>query len=264
MKKLFFKLLAALYSSSVHRLERKIGYELKFSYIPKSWINGWMIFDMTKSWAEHNIKATGVNYFTVGNLVNGLSSRFIRTEKQYQSWLGAYLVKFEEDKEFTIQDHFNLAIADQMNWLRDFGDKNPFIKMQEQNVGKVESLTIGSYQGKLYEFLGGPSHSDVGEKSTNFHNCFEMHVMAEVINKSNPNLELEGSYFLPKDLSANYETLTLKGYIAIIELEKNVKFVLYGNAAALLNEQGQEIVDYCPLLKEDILFAFKSVVINKL
>ncbi len=264
MNNFMIKLLAKIYALWVHRLERRIGYRLEFSHIPDTWVDGQMIFDMSPVWAKHQIKAVGINYFTVGKLVNGISSRFLRHEKQYQSWFGAYLVKFDNAKKFTLQDHFDLAIADQKNWLGIFGDLNPFIEMPETQAVNATTIKLGDLESTLYEFLGGPSHSDVGAKSNNLNAKFNMRMMAEVMNLSNPKLKLTGQNFLPHDKSVNYETVTLKGYVAIIELEENTKVVLYGNASALLNNQGVETVDYFPELKEDILKAFESVKIKKL
>lgn len=246
----------------MHRLEKKIGYSVTFTHIPDTWINGWMTFSMERSWRKHGIKATGVNYFTFGALVNGLSSRFIRNEKQYQSWLGAYLVKFSENKEFTLQDHYDLAIADQKNWLGKFGDPQPFIEMLEQHTASVEDFAIGKYNGKLYETSGSPSHSDVGSRSNNNLVRIIMALMASMFNKNNRQLSLKSSNFIPTDLSANYETVTLKGYIAIIELANNTKVVLYGNGA-IVNGGTKEEVNHYLLLKQDILTAFKAVKVTE-
>lgn len=246
----------------MHRLEKKLGYSLKFSKIPNTWINGWMTFSMGRSWRKQGIKAKGVNYFTMGSLSNGTSSRYIRNNKQYQSWLGAYLVKSNGDKELTLQDYYNLAIADQKNWLKDFGDPHPYIWMPGKNTFNKKHINIGKYQGNLYEFLGGPAHSDVGSRSRNKRNKILMALMASMFNRCNPKLKLKGNNFLPKKLSPNYERITLKGYMAIVDLEKNLKVVLYGNGSMIRN--GEKEVDYYPLLKKDISNAFCSVIITKL
>lgn len=132
--------------------------------------------------------------------------------------------------------------------------------MPVSSASKPQDISLGEFKAKLYEFFGGPSHSDVGNKSINLKTKIIMPIMAGVMNLSNPNLNLQGSNFLPTHNSENYETVTLKGYIAIIELEKNVKFVLYGNSAAIQNPDK----DYYPMLKEEILTAFKAIKINKL
>jgi len=261
---ILLKLFALLYTKDMRHLEKKIGYRVVFSKIPNTWINGMMTLDMEKSWAKHGIKAWGVNYWTLGSLdKDGVSSGLVRGDKQYQSWLGAYLVKFKEDRKFTLQDHFDLAVADQKNWLEDFGDPQPFIEMPVESVTHAEPISIGGYQGALYEFGGGPSHSDVGNRANNIRNKVLMALTSAMFNKYNPKLHLTEDNFIPKDVSSNYETVVLTGYIAIVELEKSVKVVLYGNGAALLDGRGQEIIDYMPALKQDILTAFKAVTITK-
>ncbi|KKT81933.1 MAG: hypothetical protein A3B99_04615 [Candidatus Yanofskybacteria bacterium RIFCSPHIGHO2_02_FULL_44_12b] len=261
---IFLKLFALLYTYYVHRLEKKIGYRVIFTKIPGTWINGLMTLNMERSWARQGIKAWGVNYWTIGSLTEeGISSRYDRNQKQYQSWLGAYLVKFKEGRKFTLQDHFNLAVADQKNWLEDFHDPHPFIEMPAENVAKSEPIKIGEYSGTLYEFGWGPSHSDVGKNVSNLQNKILMALTGSMFDEYNKRLHLKGSNFIPKDIRTDYETVILKGYIAVVELEKNVKVVLYGNGAELLDRYSNEAKDYTPLLKEDILMAFKAVVINK-
>jgi hypothetical protein len=259
-------LFSHIYSWHIKSLEKRIGYHVEFTHIPDTWINSWMTFDMKKSWAKHGIHARGVNYFTMGSLKSDISSRFIHTEKQYQSWLGGYLVQFEEEKDFTLQDHLNLAIADQKNWLEDFGDPDPFIKMPHESAAKEEDVQWGNYRGKLYEFRGGISHSDEGNKTSNLHNRIIMNLMAAMFNHRNTGLKLRGRNFIFDDKTGfydNYETVTLRGYIAIIDLDPATKLVLYGNGTAILNKDGSE-VDYFPLIRKDILKAFRSVKIEKI
>ena len=175
-------LISFLYEKWISRLEKKIGYKIKFNNLPQTWINGWMTFDMGKSWKKHGIRAVGINYFTMGSIKRGLSTRFLRSEKQYQSWLGAYLVQFKEDRVFTLQEHYNLAIADQKNWLKDFGDPKPYYDMPEKNTLSPKKIDIGKWKAKLYEFLGGVSHSDVGNNSDNFYNWIIMNIMSAMFN----------------------------------------------------------------------------------
>ena len=79
-------------------------------------------------------------------------------------------MKFKEGRKFTLQDHFNLAVADQKNWLEDFHDPHPFIEMPAENVAKSEPIKIGEYSGTLYEFGWGPSHSDLWKNMSNLQN----------------------------------------------------------------------------------------------
>ena len=261
---ILLKLFASLYTKDMRRLEKKIGYRVIFSKIPKTWINGVVTCSMEKSWAKHGIKAQGVNYWTLGSLdKDGVSSGLVRNDKQYQSWLGAYLVKFKEDREFTLQDHFDLAVADQKNWLEDFGDPEPFIEMPVKGVTNSEPIMIGEYLAMLYQFQGGPSHTDVGKNVNNLHNRILMALASAMFDKSNKKLKIKKSNLIPKNIPTNYETVMLTGYIAIVELSKNIRVVLYGNGAVLLDDRGEEQQNYTSFLKEDILNAFRAVEIVK-
>jgi len=247
------------------QLEKRIGYRVRFNNIPKAWINSYVTFNMTPSWKMNGIKARGVNYWTIGPLTgDGISSRYDRTRKEYQSWLGAYLVKFEENREFTLQDHLDLAIADQRNWLRDLGDPNPYCEMSAASATSSEPFTVGGYSGTLYESSVCPSHSDVGTKSNNARSRILMAFVTALFNKQNPSLDLKWNNFIPKDIFSEYEMMHLKGYVAVLELEKNKKVVLYGNGAALVDKNGNDTKDYTLFLKEDILEAFRNVDILKL
>jgi hypothetical protein len=220
-----------------------------------------MKFDMTRAWAKHNIRAVGVNYFTIGENINGVSSRFIRAAKQYQSWLGGYLVQFKDKKIFELQDHYNLAIADQKNWLRSFGDPEPFYEMPAEASLSPQLFTIGSYQGKLYEFTGGPSHSDVGRQNNRWYVRFRMAIMARMFMRSNPSLLLTAQNFTPPQGREDYELVTLKGFVAVVNIEPSIFLVLYGNGAAI-SDGGSER-DYFQDLRSDILSAFQSLRIEK-
>ena len=259
----FLKVFAFFYSNWVRQVEKKIGYRIQFKRIPETWVNGVLAFDIERSWRKHGIEAWGVDYWTIGSLMEGVSSRFLRSQNQYQSWLGAYLVKFKNSKSFTLQDHLDLAVADQKNWLRDFGDPHPFIRMPAENVAEPEDITLSGHSGKLYTFLGGQSHSDVGNRSDNLRSRILMALSAALFNRYNSRLNLKGVNLIPKEIHSEYETVTLKGYVAIIELEENTKAVLYGNGTTIHNSDGTE-TDYSLLMKDEILAAFRAVEISKL
>jgi hypothetical protein len=261
---IILKLFASVYSAYMDRMETKIGYRLRFSDIPAAWINSYVRFNMGPSWQKHGIKAGGINHWTIGALTeNNISSRYDWNSKQYQSWFGAYLVKFEEERNFTIQDHYNLAVADQLNWLEDLGDPNPYTKMPAEGSVRIGEIQIGPYQGTLYENTAWPSHSDVGSKSRNFNSWKLMTFCAALFNKVNPLLNLKAKSFLPVNIFSEYEPVILKAYIAIIDLDKKTHVVLGGNAVVLLDQQGKVTTDYFPQLKDDILDAFKSLEITK-
>jgi hypothetical protein len=216
---------------------------------------------MTQTWAKHQIHAIGVNYFTVGEVVDGVSSRFIRASKQYQSWLGGYLVHFINKQHFDLQDHFNLAIADQTNWLGSFGDPKPYFEMPAGKSLPPQPFSIGQYQGQLYEFNGGPSHSDVGHRNNRPFSRFRMAIMAQMFDLSNSNLRLTSRNFTPPVTTDDYEMLTLKGYVAVMPIEPAIYLILYGNGSVTRTYVGDH--DYFQELRFDILTAFRSVQIEK-
>ncbi|MBI2655561.1 hypothetical protein HYX06_04015 [Candidatus Woesearchaeota archaeon] len=212
--------------------ERVIGYRLTFRQIPDLWINGLMVCDMTNTWNTFGLKiCKGANYFTVGKVKDGVSSRFNFGEPQYQSWLGGYTVKLKEAGTWSLQDHLNLAVADQKSWLKRYGDPHPLCDMREEDFCIIGSLKLRGYSGTLY---GGDciTHSDVGDSYDSTWLWLSAVAMAVVFNMSNPSLSLRGSMLRPRTKGKSYETLRLKGYIAIFDIDNDVKVVLYGNGVA--------------------------------
>lgn len=133
--------------------------------------------------------------------------------------------------------------------------------MREENTKKIKKFHIGKYYGEIYDFENGPSKSDVGKYNGNLRNRIIMSIMASMFNRSNPKLKLNYKNFIPKRSSLDYEKISLNGYIAVLNLDEEVKLVLYGNGATI-KDKGKK-VDYSRLLKKDIFRAFKHVEIKK-
>ena len=85
-------------------------------------------------------------------------------------------------------------------------------------------------------------------------------VMATAFNVFNRALNLRGKILKPNDKGRNYETLKLSGYIAIFDIEKDVKVVLYGNGV-ISNDKVK--IDTFSIIKNDILNAMNSCEIIK-
>ncbi len=240
----------------LERTEHRIGHKLSFREIPELWINGLMTCDMTRTWQQFGLKISdGANYFTVGSIKDGVSSRFSPAESQYQSWLGGYTVKLGEARRWTLQDHLNLAVADQMSWLKRYGDPRPFCDMRESDFRIVASIQAGGYSGTLYEG-GCKTHSDVGKGYSGIWLRLSAAVVAAVFNMSNPALHLRGAMLRPRCKGASYESLRLKGYVAIFDVDENVKVVLYGNGIAAGDDTN---IDTFETLKSTIRRAFEKV-----
>ena len=252
MLKLFLKFIGQVHQKRIRTLEKQIGYKLTFAGISKIWINGFVHVDLTKAWKKFGLNVTGVDYFTMGNLVNGISTRFDSQALPYQAWVGGYLVKLNEPKIYTIQDHLNLAVVDQMDWLRDYGDPNPICELHPSGFQKAGQINIGGYFGKVY-IGGGISHSDVGNKG-NFWLSFVGGYLATMFNLTNPALQLIARNFIPKPVTQAYSKVLLKGYIIILEIEKDTHAVLYANGTT----------DTFESIKDELMNTLKAIIITKI
>jgi hypothetical protein len=248
------RLVEYFYLPRLERLEKKIGCRLAFRNLPDCYINGWMSCDMTRTWKNAGIDIErGVNYFTMGKIVDGTSSRFDLAASEYQSWFGGYTVKLTSPKAWSFEDHFKLAIADQNSWLRRYGDPNPMTTVRGWKAAEVGKIQIGSYGGTLYEF-GCTTHSDVGGGRNALKLRLACMGMATVFNLSNPRLKLKEGNLRPRSSGDSYASLRLRGYMAIFNIGNNKKVVFYANGTS----------DTFATLKEDLSNALRSCEIIKM
>jgi hypothetical protein len=261
MIKTFPKFIVRLYLKKIARTEKLLGYKLTFPQIPPTWINSWAVFDLTKNWEKFGLDVTGTDYFTMGSLAGNVSTRYDPKAKQYQSWLGGYLVKFSDDRVWAIQDHLNLAVVDQVDWLRHFRDPNPICDFPSSAFEEAGPVEISGYKGRLY-VGGGISHTDIGKGSQSRWTNFLMAFMATIFNLTNPGTKLTSRNFIPSSTLNSYENVFLKCYVIILELGNDVQAVLYGNGAIFKDSDGKE-VDTFELLKDEMLAAMKGIVIAK-
>jgi hypothetical protein len=240
----------------LHKSENKIGYKLFFHNIPERFVNGMVEWDLTETFHKFGINVIdGADYWTLGHIVDGMSSRFDRNAPEYQAWLGGYVVRLSPGQNWTKEEHFKLAMADQNSWLHTYGDPNPMTLIEGFEFKKLQLIEAGAHQGTLYEF-GCITHSDVGNGNKPKKFKIETDIFTDLFNLSNPTLQTKGTMFRPKE-SGNYETLTLRGYIAIFDVDENVKVVLYGNGAIVDGKDTFEII------KNDLLIAMESCEIRK-
>lgn len=250
------KIIQKIYVPWVRKLEKEIGCKLIFHSIPSRYINGIVNCNMTKTWKDFGLKIEkGENYFTFGHVVNGSSSRFNKNSPEYQSWLGAYVLKLTPGTPWTFKDHFKLAIADQNNWLRWYGDHHPMTSIEGWKLFSEGPIEVGKYLGTLYDF-GCTTHSDVGVGHNSLKLFFVSFFLAAMFNISNPNLNLKAKTLRPVSQKAEYKILKLKGYIAIFDIKGNIKVVFYGNGAVVHANNGK--ADTFEILKSDLLQAIES------
>ncbi len=257
IEKILQKIIQIIFLPKVRKVEKKIGFRLIFRDIPECYINGCMRWDMTKIWKKFGLDVeAGANYWTIGNIVNGISSRFDRNASEYQSWLGGYTVKFSSGQEWTLEDHFKLAIADQNSWLGTHGDPEPMTITEGWKFTPVDRISLDQYVGTLYEG-GCTTHSDVGNNYNKPWLYLESLSIAALINFFNPSLRLKSKMMRPKEINNNpYEALKLRGYVAIFDVGENVKVVLYANGTIIPKENGE--IDTFLSLKSDLLKAIQS------
>lgn len=260
-KALLQRLVNSVFRPRFRKSENKLGYRLSLRNISDHFINGVVEWDMTNTFKKFglNIKA-GADYWTMGHIVNGTSSRFDRNAPEYQAWLGGYIVKFAAQQTWTVEDHFKLAIADQNSWLHTYGDPQPLTSILGWKFTAIGPIHAGQYSGTLYEG-GCTTHSDVGNGPRPIKFRLEADVMADLFNLSNPKLRLTGEMLRPPVANHPYETVKLRGYIAIFEVEKNVKVVLYGNGAIVKTEEGD--IDTFEMLKNDLRTSLQACEIVK-
>ena len=242
--------------------EKLIGYRIKLHQLNPGWIDGQMIFDMSGIWQSAGIAAEGVNYFTIGAVVNQHSSRFDYQSPYYQAWLGGYLVRFSQSRSWQVNDHFQLGVADQNTWLGQYGDPNPYAKVDYQHIVKHQPIKIGKYRAQLFE--GSIfSHTDVGRGKRPLLFPLYMAGFAQTINKSNPELQLKAKNLTPQNYTGkipldSFQPIELHGYVAIIEISRFIKAVIYVNGVIFQDKNGHKYNTF-KTLQKDFLKAIKDV-----
>lgn len=245
--------------------EKRLNYQLNFTKLPNSWLQTKMVIEMDQVWKREGLDAIGTNYFTFGSLEEGISSRFNPKSSYYQSWLGGYLVRFNTQKMWTINDHFKLTQADQKNWLKLYGASNPKVDIDYKSVENLGEIKVSGFNGQLYK---GDiySSSDVGKGDINFYRKLQIAGLAFYMNRINPKLKLcysnLVSVWTDENILDSYQYIQLRGYIVILNISDSVKGVLYVNAANYKDRNGKEY-DNFKKLDNEMLDLIKSIEIQK-
>jgi hypothetical protein len=235
----------------VKKVESRLGYRLELNPDHRKWIDGNIAFDMTPVWEKYGLEATGVNYFTIGKVVNGISSRFDSNSPYYQAWLGGYIVRFSQSRAWSVEDHFRLGEADQKNWLSIYGVNNPLIKLPRMR--ETGTCRIGNYKGTLYQG-GGDSNTDVGDSVKLLYLSILQAGGVYFFKRSNPKLNLSYSNLIPdwktEKRLAPYQIIHLEGYVAIVEIDSKTKAILYVNGCQFTDKNGKKTDTFNKLKKE--------------
>jgi hypothetical protein len=254
--KLFDELTKCFLVPKLQNTERRIGYKLRFHCLPEQFIEGWVRWDMTKQFNRAGLDVeAGVNYWTTGKIARGICSRFDRDASTYQSWVGGYVVRLSPGQSWEVKEHFRLAIVDQNGWLSSYGDPHPTTTIDGCEFTAIDKIASGNFHGTLYEGAC-KTHSDVGSGKKSFTLLVHSIAVASLFNISNPELALHGRMFIPPGCRRPYEPIKLHGYLAVFDVEENVKVVLYGNGALISKDDGDS--DTFNALGKALLSAMRS------
>ncbi len=262
----FVKPFAAIAYAIAKNKQKRLGYTVEFTALPEQWLQAKAIYPMDQVWKREGLDAVGTNYFTIGDIENGLSSRFDPLSPYYQAWLGCYIVQFNKKRSWEINDHFRLGEADQKNWLRIYGDTNPRVDVDWDHVETLDPIQISGFASSLYR--GNIfSDTDVGDSKISLYNKLQLAGLAEFFNKTNPTLRVTAANLLPKWQSdspiGSYQNIQLRGYVAILDITDSVKAVAYANAAVIKTKDGQTH-DHFQTLDSELLQCLRNIQIKEL
>ncbi|MES2630824.1 MAG: hypothetical protein V4611_02615 [Patescibacteria group bacterium] len=218
------QLVAKSILSNELKLQKKVGYRLVFKNLPDDWIDGYALVDMTLTWHSYGLPIKGLNYFTVGSLKNGLSSRFLTNDDLYQAWLGGYIFQSKKPLYWHSDDYLKLAEADQEGWLRHYGNTTP--DMDFGNLTKIDDMVLSGKKAQLFEWVG-ITQSDVGNANHSLILKVMSDGMAYMMNTLTPGLKLKGKNFIPKTTQTTYQELAISGYMILVNINSRTKAVLY-------------------------------------
>lgn len=232
------KVLTTLHKAVEYAMKRRenlVGYKVEFKNIPDGWLKETVNVDMTFTWWKYGLRGVqGLNYFTIGSIIDGLSTRFDPKSKYYQAWVGCYLVKLDKPSEWNMNEVYKLALADQDNWLGMYGVQNPNAYVDEKNIRDEESITISGYKahvqsGNIW------SHSDVSTRQPTIINMLKLNAYAQLVRSANNDFDIEAQSLIPPfveekvKIETDHEKLLLSGIIAYVEITDNVKALFYAN-----------------------------------
>lgn len=233
--------------------QKKVGYVLEFRDLPKDWLNGYAMVDLTFTWRAYGLPVRGLNYFTVGAIDDGRTSRYDIHDDLYQAWLGGYVFQSKKPLTWHNERYVRLAEADQKGWLKRFGDDHP--KMEFAKPKMVKELQVEGHPAYMYSWEG-VTRSDVGATSHSLLTKVMMDGMAEMMNALTPGLSVKGENFIPPTPARTpNEELLISGYTIIIHIDSRTKAVLYvcmvGENAADRHVMKKLITENVRLIKKE-------------
>lgn len=206
--------------------QKRVGYRLAFVDLPDDWVQGYAMVDMTLTWHSYGLPIRGLNYFTVGSIEHGKTTRFNPHSDLYQAWLGGYIFESKKPLHWQSDGYLRLAEADQKGWLRRFGAVSP--AMDFGKLTKLNDFVIDDHPATLYSW-SGVTRSDVGASSHGIIMRVMMDGMADMMNTLTPGLKVKGKNFVPRRSYRRqpFEELLISGYMVLVNISSTTKAVLY-------------------------------------
>ncbi len=205
--------------------QKKVGYALEFHDLPEGWLKGYALVDLSFTWRAYGLPVKGLNYFTVGALKDGVTSRYSPDSDLYQAWLGGYVFQSKKPLTWHNARYVRLAEADQKGWLKRFGADDPMMDFAKPK--KIKDMEVSGKPAVMFSWAG-VTRSDVGASSQSLLTRVMMDGMAEMMNSLTPGLSVKGKNFIPpRPQRTPNEELLISGYTIIIHIDSRTKAVLY-------------------------------------
>lgn len=245
--------------------EKELGYTLEFNHLPQTWIQNIMKVDISKTWKRQGLNARGIGLFTIGNIDGRNSTRYQIKSPYFQAWVGGYVFITDDSTEWNKEKIWELPVADQISWLKYYGNKNPRVNIVYESAKELEEIEIDGKKATLYtgDFM---SDTDMGN-SYALENTL-MYAFAQRFNEDKKQLlipEFLKTYW-DKNLGIDeYANIRLRGYIALVTIdeEKNIKALVYANGAIFKDNEGNQYNTF-DILKDEFLEIIKNTKFRKI
>ncbi len=246
------------------RREKELGYTLNFTHLPQTWVQNIMKVDITNTWHKHKLKAKGIGLFSIGNINGRNSTRYQIKSAYFQAWVGGYIFKTDDKENWTKEKIWELPVADQVSWLRYYGNRSPRVSIDYNSAQELGEIQIDGKKATLFtgDFM---SDTDMG-KPYKLENIL-MYAFAKRFNEDKKQI------LIPEHLKTYwdetigldaYANIRLRGYIALttIDEEKNIKGMVYANGAIFEDKFGNNYNTF-DMLKDEFLEIIKNTKFTK-
>jgi hypothetical protein len=215
---MFSSIAARIARASFRNETESLGATVGFSKIPAGWFPLFVRGSLTRVWRGAGLPLRGCGIFTIGLPTrDGVSGRFCPESALYQGWFGAYL--FTAPPSFTNIDEktpnfsnlAKIAIADQNNWLRWYGDPASGATL----VPGSDRLLAKAKRASGYDLLLEAkikTHSDVGPGNGALLPKIFASVVRDMFRQEKEGSSVPDNFLSPPIGGTDYGTIALQGY----------------------------------------------------